>query len=121
MKWIPKIISLVLLWGAVASVIVFIEPEVIKDILLPGAYLPFIVLLSMTIWYTLSVITKSISLSLMMTMSIMVGLILAMLRLMHAGLALVLLLTLVMESWYTYHRNEKIYPTNEQKNRGTGL
>ena len=121
MKWIPKILSLVFLWGAVASVVVFIDPAMLKDVLIPGTYLPFFILITIALWYTLAILTKSILASLVITLTIVAGIILTMLGLMHWGLAATLLLTLVMESWYTYHRHEKIHSTNEQKNRSSSL
>lgn len=121
MKWIPKILSLIFLWGALASVIWLIEPELIRDVMIPGSYLPFFLLLTMTLWYSLILVVKSGLASLVLTVTMVGGLVLNMMELMHWGLALVLLLTLVMESWYIYHRHEKIHPTNEQKNRSAGL
>ena len=121
MKWIPRILSLIFLWGAVAVVILKVEPELVRDVVIPGMYLPFYLLLAFSIWYTLALITKTMLMSLVMTITIVGGLILSMFGLMHWGLGLVLLLTLLMESWIIYSKHEKIHPTNEQKNRGTGL
>ena len=121
MKWIPKILSLIFLWGSIAAVILYIEPELLRDILIPGAYLPFFVLLTISVWYTLAIVVRSFVGSLILTLTTIGGVVLTMLQLMHFGLAAVLLLTLVMESWYIYHRHEKINKPNEQKNRGTGL
>lgn len=102
MKWIPKILSLICLWGAVAGVIVFIEPELLKDVIIPGSYLPFMGLVMLATWYTLALIVKSMLKSLLLTVTIMASLVLTMSRLMHPGLVVVLLLTLVIESWYIY-------------------
>lgn len=121
MKWIPKILSLLILWGAVGGVITFVEPELIKDIIIPGSYLPFYTLLLITIWYTLAFITKTTWLSLLLSVTLVGSMVLTMLKLMHLGLAIVILLTLVIESWYIYSRHEKIYPANEQKNRDASL
>jgi hypothetical protein len=121
MKWIPKILSLTLLWGAVGVVVFTVEPELIRDVLIPDLYLPFYLLLMITIWYSLALITKTMMGSLLLTITLIGALMLSMMRLMHLGLALVILLTLVMESWYIYHRHEKIHSTHEQKNRGTGI
>lgn len=121
MKWIPKILSLVLLWGSVIAVILFIEPDLLKDIIIPGSYLPFFGLVALTIWYTLAILTKSIWKSLLPTITIVTYLVLTTLHLMYGVLAITLLLTLVFESWYIYRSYEKIKPTNEQKDRGTGL
>jgi hypothetical protein len=121
MKWIPKIISLLLLWGAVAATIIYIDPELLKDIFIPNSYLPFLLLLTITIWYTLAVFIKSVWKSLVVTVTLMLAIVLSMFHIMYTGLAIVILLTLGIESWYIYHSYEKIHPTHEQKNRRTGL
>jgi len=121
MKLIPKLLSLISLWSAVGVVLVYVEPELIRDIIIHGLYLPFFGLLTLAIWYTLSLFLKSFFISLLFSMTIIAGLILTMLHLMHWGLLAVLLLTFLIESWYTYNRYEKINSTNEQKNRGTGI
>lgn len=113
MRWMPKVISLVVLWGAVLAVILFVEPELVRDIVIPGSYLPFFLLIFLAILYT--------SRSLLISLTVVGGIILSTLKLMHWGLALVLLLTLVIESWYTYKRDEKIHPTHQRQDRGTGL
>lgn len=121
MKWIPKLISLILLWGAVAATIVYIDPELLKDIIIPDAYLPFLLLLTIAIWYTLAIFIKSAWKSLVMTMTLILTIVLSMLQIMHVGLAIVILLTLGIESWYIYTSHEKIHSSNEQKNRRTGI
>lgn len=121
MKWIPKVLSLVMLWGAVASTVMLVEPDLLKDIFIPGIYLPFFGLLGFTIWYTLALLIKSIWKSLFLTVTIVGGLILSTLGLMHMGLMIVLLLTFAIQSWYIYHYNEKANPSHEQKNRRSGL
>jgi hypothetical protein len=88
---------------------------------MPGSYFPFLLLLTTTIWYTLALFIKSAWKSLVLTLTIMMSIVLTMLQIMHVGLAIMILLTLSIESWYIYHSNEKIHATNEQKNRGTGL
>ena len=108
MKWIPRILSLVFLWGAVAGVVLYVEPELLKDIIIPGSYLPFFVLLGIALWYSIR--------SFWIAITITFGIVLSSMQLMHWGLALTLLLTLVMESWYIYHRHEKISATDEHKN-----
>ena len=121
MKWIPKILSLLCLWGALIAVTIFVEPDLLKDIFIQNSYFPYVALLGITIWYTIAVILKSMSKSLVLTTTIMLGIVLSMMKLMHIGLLFALLLTLVIESWYIYHRHEKIKPTNEQKNRDASL
>lgn len=109
------------LWGAVAYIIVRVEPNLIKDIWIPGLYLPFFVIVSVALWYTIALFVHSFWQSLLLTMTIVLSLILSTLQLMFWGLALVLLLTLVIESWYIYSNHEKNRTKHEPKDRGTGI
>lgn len=105
MKWIPRIFGLVALWGAVLAMIVYIEPSLLRDVVIPGSYLPFFGLVTSAIWYSLALLTKSGLKSLWLSLTIVAGMILNMLGLMHWGLLIALLLTLVIESWYIYHKS----------------
>lgn len=115
MSALPKIISLLFLWGMVAAIVVFVDPTLLKDVLLPGAYLPFFGLLFLALWYTLAIIFQSARKSLLFTITIIGGLVLSMLKLMHWGLLVALGLTLGIESWYIYRSNEKNKPVDEPK------
>jgi apolipoprotein N-acyltransferase len=115
MSRLPKIISLLFLWGAVGAIIIYIDPTLLKDVLIRGAYLPFFVLLFLTIWYTLGLVLHSIGKSLLLTTTIVVGLVLSALKLMNTEILIVLGLTLGIESWYIYRSNEKNKPDDEPK------
>lgn len=121
MKWIPKIISLLLLWGSLYLVTVYIDPDLLKDILIQSFYLPYLLLLAITLWYTIAILIKSMVKSAIFTLTIMTGVVLSVGRIMHVGLFVVLLLTLVIESWYIYGRHEKIKSTNELEDRGSSI
>ena len=113
--------SLFFLWGAVAYIIMYVEPALLKDILIPGMYLPFFGLFTIALWYTIALFVRSLGKSLLLTMTIVAALILSTLQLMFWGLALVLLLTLVSESWYIYSSHEKNRAKHEPKNRVSGI
>jgi len=59
MRWVPKIISLMAIWGTVAYVVVYIDPELLRDVWIPGMYAPFQLLLGVAVWYTVSALIKS--------------------------------------------------------------
>jgi hypothetical protein len=120
MAWLPKLLSLVFLWGAVAAVLLYVEPELLRDILIPDSYFPFFALLTLATWYTLTLILRSAFYGMIISITLLSALVLLMLQLMHWGLGIALALTLVIESWYIY-RNEKIKSGHEQQNRKSSL
>ena len=108
--------SLTVLWGSLVVVIIYVDPLLLKDFFIPNSYSPFFLLLEIVIWYTLALLIKSPLKSLLMSSTIVLGIGLTVAGLMHAGLIIVLLLTLVCESWYIYHSHEKNNSDNQQKN-----
>jgi hypothetical protein len=52
MLTIIKILSVISLWGVVASVVWLVDPEIIKDVLIPNSYLPMIFLVGIASSYT---------------------------------------------------------------------
>lgn len=110
-----------LLWASVAYVVAYVEPELLKDVGVPGSYLPFFVILWVAISYTLVLVLKSIRYGALLGSTIMVGVVATALKLMFWGLAVVVLLTLVIESWYIYRSYEKNHSVHESKNRGSSL
>jgi hypothetical protein len=104
-----------------AYIILRVEPVLLKDIVIPGMYLPFFGLVTITLWYTIALFVRSLGKSLLLTMTLVAAMVLSMLQLMFWGLALVLLLTLVSESWYIYKSHEKNCTTHEPKDRVSGI
>ena len=47
-----KVISIISLWVVVAFATIYIDPATIKDILIPGLYLPMILLIGVATGYT---------------------------------------------------------------------
>ena len=113
--------SLVFLWGSVAYIILYVEPDLLKDVFIPGLYLPFFGLVGIAIWYSLALILRRMWGSLLLTITLVGGMILSTQGLMFWGLGLALLLTLVIESWYIYMSHEKNRTVHEQKNRDSGI
>ena len=95
MKWIIRIASLVVLWGAVGAVIWYVDPLLVRDVLIPSSYAPFFLLLWLALGYTVGVLLGT---------TMMVGVVLSAMGIMHLGLLIVLLLTLLIESWYIYKK-----------------
>lgn len=103
-----------MLWGAILLVVIYVEPELLKDVLIPESYLPFYLLLIIALWYTIAIFVRRVFASLILTITMVAGLVFSMLGLMHIGLALVILLTLVIESVYIYRSYEKNNASHEQ-------
>ena len=52
MLMILKIISIISVWAVVAFATIYIDPATIKDILIPGLYLPMILIIGVATGYT---------------------------------------------------------------------
>lgn len=104
-KLIPKILATGVLWGAVLYMILFVAPMQVKDILVPGMYLPFVGLVTIAIWYSALLLTKSLKAASLFALIALVAIVTMILRYMNiiiavslAGMAIGLGLTFVKRS-----------------------
>lgn len=104
MKWLVRVVSLLLVWGLLVLFVVGVDPRTVRDVGVVGSYLPFWILVLLVLWYTLGLLTSRWLYGLLVAVTVVVGLILSMLQVMHIGLLLALGLTLIIESWYIYRK-----------------
>jgi len=55
-NFLPTFILIIFFWSTFIFLIFFIEPDQVKDIIIPGAYLPFFINLFLALFFTLSVV-----------------------------------------------------------------
>lgn len=77
MKIVLKTVSLILLWGMVVYVIMFVDPESVKDVGIPGSYLPLLAPFFAAVWYTgyliLKVFWSSITIACLLLLALTLG------------------------------------------------
>lgn len=97
MSTILKILSILAIWGVVAGIVLGIEPEIIKDVLLPGLYLPLVVSGLVATSYTSWSITGSMWAAVMSGVMTALMLILLITKVFHplSGMAIVISTILV--------------------------
>lgn len=109
MRWGLKIVSMVGIWSVFGIFIWGVDPRIVKDILIPNSYTPFWLILTVSIWYSTIVLGIKWWQGLIITMTIVGGLVMSMVGIMHWGLFAIIILTLIIESWYIYRsKYEKI-------------
>jgi len=69
------------LWGLLGALIYWVEPELIKDIVIPGLYLPFFLLFFPASLLTLALLLNNSRKGLLISLGITIGLILRVYRL----------------------------------------
>lgn len=91
MKYLPKIIAVTLMWGVVLGIIFYVDPDAIKDTLIPGVYLPLILSMAVSCWYSILLITKSLKTAGLVTIVIVIAMVTTIFRYMNVlvGVALV--------------------------------
>ena len=115
MIWLVKAVSILLLWGLLAGMVVGIDPQTVKDVIVINSYSPFWILLFIAITYSVVVTGGKWWGGIIIGLTVILGGILSMLGIMYLGLLIVFILTLGIESWYIYTGHEKIKSPNEQK------
>lgn len=105
MRSLPKVSAILILWGLVGLVVWRVEPAMLRDVGIPGLYLPMVGLVTFASWYSALIVTKSWKASLLMSFIVAVALITLILRFMNwliaaslLGMVVALGLTLVKKS-----------------------
>ncbi len=55
-NYLPTLVLILILWGLLALMLAYVEPELIKDVLIKGAYLPFFLLFFPASFFTAAII-----------------------------------------------------------------
>ena len=55
-NYLPTLILIAVLWSLIAAIVVYVEPELVRDVIVPGLYLPFFLLFLPASFFTLAVI-----------------------------------------------------------------
>jgi hypothetical protein len=55
-NYLPTLILILVLWGLLGVMLAYVEPELIKDIVIAGAYLPFFLLFFPASFFTAAII-----------------------------------------------------------------
>ena len=84
-------ILIVVLWGLLGLMLYFVEPALVKDILIPGVYLPFFLIFFPASWFTLAIIWGNTRRGLLTAIGLTLFLLL---RIFHLGNVLNLVLIL---------------------------
>lgn len=107
LKIIPKIISLILLWGVVASIIMFIDPELLEDVWIDNLYAPFLLAVFAATWYTMTIITGSGSIGVINALLFVFGLVLLLLKVFNFFTGFALVSAILLLSHFAIKRNSK--------------
>lgn len=54
-NYLPVVILILVLWGLLGAMIYWVEPELVKDMLVPRLYLPFFLLFFPACFFTLAI------------------------------------------------------------------
>ena len=102
-----------MLWGAVAYIVIYVEPESIRDIGIEGMYLPFVAIVTIAIWYTVMMVAQSWMFSLTVSALLGLTLTLSILRLM-SWFTLLIISLLIGFSLYLHKRRDSVIESARQ-------
>jgi len=72
----PSLLLGLIMWGCLGLLVYFVEPEMVKDILIPGLYLPFFLIFFPAVFLTLALFFGNSKKGLIYALGITTGLIL---------------------------------------------
>lgn len=100
----PLIILSLLTWGMVVAMIFFVEPILIKDLLIPDSYILFFGLMFLAVFFGLTLISRSVYRGLLTAFGVTLFLWLRVLRLGNVVNALLLLALILIIDFYIRSR-----------------
>lgn len=107
MKWLPKLVSLLMLWGVVASIIMFIDPELLEDVWIDNLYAPFLLSVFAAMWYTMTIVTGSGLIGAINALLFLFGLVLLLLKVFNFFTGFALIGAIFLLSYFAIKRNSK--------------
>ena len=90
MKWIPKILTAVVMWSVVVGIVIYVEPSQIENVIIPKIYLPLLVSVWLAFWYSVVLVTKSLKLASALTVLLIIAMITMVMRWMNIMIAVAL-------------------------------
>ena len=114
-NFLPTFILIILLWISWFFMLFFVEPEMIRDILVPGLYLPFLTALFLAIFFTLSVLLVSSRQGLILSSTIIAFLILRLYQVANFLNLFLLLATLFLLELFFHNINKPPTRKNLEK------
>jgi len=104
-NFFPTLILIFFFWTTLGLMVCFIEPETIKNILIPGLYLPFFLNLFLALFFTLAIIFINSKRGFLIALGITVFLILRLLTLGNILNAILITgLVFALDYYFTHHR-----------------
>lgn len=100
----PKLLTILVLWSSVAYMVLFIDPMLLKDVGLPGFYLPFVGMITLASWYTMAVFAKRGWGAMVVAIVILAVLLLSIMKLMYPLLAIALIAVAGFVMYLTFIR-----------------
>ena len=104
MKFAVKILALLMLWGVVGAVVIFIDPQLLKDLLIPNTYIAFVLIVMAACFYSLWLIFHKLITVATITILIGLGLQLAVLGIMTLFLMCVLIASIMFVLFLHFRR-----------------
>ena len=96
-----------LCWGSVVAIILYVDPDKVRDVGIAGLYLPIVASIGISSWYSMLLATKSIKYASAVTLIVLVALIMMIFQVMNVliafaltGMLVFLGLTFFGQSWY---------------------
>lgn len=69
-NYLPSLLLILIFWIILGLLMFFVEPELVKDVFIPGLYLPFFIIFFPACFLTLAIILSNNRRSLLLTLGI---------------------------------------------------
>lgn len=96
-----------MLWGMVALIIVDVDPVLLRDVWIEGIYLPFLLSVLLSLWYTFALVLKSYLRSLLISLLMVLMIALSILKVLNLISAMAILISTLLIIYSTLHKRTK--------------
>jgi len=103
MRYIPKAIAAILLWGLVAYIILNVNPVSVRDVGVKNAYLPLLVPVFLATSYSVYAVISSVWASLAASSLVILMLVLGIMGILNIFLAIVIMAMIVFTIYLRYY------------------
>ncbi|MEI6690721.1 MAG: hypothetical protein WCL07_03155 [bacterium] len=119
-KYALRILVALSLWTIVGYMVIVIDPDILKNVLIEGAYLPFMACLMCALWYTSALIFSSWWRGLLISLTIIIQIGLRLMGILTILVIVISAVSIFCLLWISYQRNGRVKDKNTSNTESEG-
>lgn len=105
LNYLPKILSLILLWGVVTLIIIYVDPSTIRDVGIEGVYLPLLIAVFIASAYSMFLLSGAWIVGALSALLIVLALLLLIFKVFNAFVAIAIVGAILAMNYFVIHKD----------------